>query len=78
MRIDVHIIGNRALLSYVPHLAARILWGRQTTERYAVRGAANLWTFDDDGRFVDAETLTAINAARAAAFRTSHTFIGRS
>lgn len=64
MRLDVQIIGNRALIECVPSIVERILFGRAAVDRYAVLGIGGRWTFDDSGRAVDPLVQLAIDAAR--------------
>ena len=62
MRIDVQILGDRALLEYTPHIAARILFGAESFDRYAVR-RGNVWTWDDSGELVPVAVALALSHA---------------
>lgn len=76
MRIDVQILWGRAEIDYVPHLMARMLWGRPTVTRVAVRDACGNWFEDKTGRLVDAMTAAAIDDAVSASFRTPYSVVG--
>lgn len=65
MRIDVEIFGHRALVSFVPSVLRRMLFGTETRERFA-DFIGGQWTWSDTGRLLEPDVEDLLRTTKRA------------